>query len=126
MPARNRPIILLTRCVFFLALASIAVAALYPNLKLPEPILTRGFTDKIYHALGFIALVWLAGTAWEWTYKLMLVLLALAITLELSQFLTEGRGVFLDDVMANIGGVAIGAMLLWMTTAWQQRRTKRN
>jgi len=124
MLARNQPITLLMRCVFCVVLASIVTAALYPNLRLPEPVLTRGFTDKIYHVLGFITLVWLAGTAWRWTYKQTIVLLAFAVVLELSQFLTEGRGVALADMMANVIGVALGLMLLWMMAAWRGRSAR--
>jgi len=124
MPAWNQLITLLMRCVFCVVLASIVTAALYPNLRLPEPVLTRGFTDKIYHVLGFITLVWLAGTAWRWTYKQTIVLLAFAVVLELSQFLTEGRGVALADMMANVIGVALGLMLLWMMAAWRGRSAR--
>ncbi|MGH1484017.1 MAG: rhomboid family intramembrane serine protease [Geminicoccales bacterium] len=124
MPAWNQPITLLMRCIFCVVLASIVVAAFYPNLRLPEPIVTRGFTDKIYHVLGFLILVWLAGTAWRWTYKQTIVLLVFAVALELSQLLTEGRVVDRADMMANVIGVALGLMLLWMMAAWRGRSAR--
>lgn len=121
MLARNQLLTLLMRCVFCFALASIVAVALYPNLKLAEPILTRGFTDKIYHVFGFMALVGLAGTAWRWTYKQTAALLSFAVVLELSQFLMEGRGVALADMMANVAGVVIGLVFLWVISAWRHR-----
>ena len=109
------------RVAFWPALALIAVAALYPNLTLPEPSLTRGFTDKICHVLGFVVLVMLASIAWQWTLRLALSFVVAAVGLEFAQFLIQGRGVSLDDMLANLAGVMVGTSLLWMRARWWPR-----
>jgi VanZ family protein len=120
MNARSKSAMTLIRCAFFAALALTAVIALYPNLTLPEPALTRGFTDKIYHVIGFVALIFLAGNAWQSSIRLMISMVCLALMMELLQFLAEGRGVFITDLVANFVGVAVGLLLLHMTRAWRR------
>ena len=74
--------------------------------------MTRGYTDKLYHVAGFVLLVVLAGNAWRLSLRFMLSMVGLAIILELSQFLVEGRGVFWIDFAANLIGVVVGLLLL--------------
>lgn len=122
MPHTTRPATALIRFSFWAALLVIAGFALYPDLRLPEPAMTRGFTDKIYHVLGFMILVLLAGTAWRFGPRLGSGLVLSAIALEPLQLLTRGRGVFLADAIANLVGVAFGMLLLW---TWAHRFRRR-
>ena len=92
----------------------VAGFALYPNLQLPEPALTRGFTDKIYHIVGCMMLVLLAAGAWRIPIWVLCLALPLSIALELIQILAPGRGVHVGDMMANLLGVTLAILLLFL------------
>lgn len=103
------------RIVFFTFLMVTIVVALFPELRLPEPKLTRGMTDLIYHVLGFAGLSYIGGMAWRSVYGLVIGLTFGAIALELAQHFSPGRGVHLHDILANLSGVACGISLFMMT-----------
>jgi len=99
---------------FFLALLVTIVFALYPELKLPEPKLTRGMTDLLYHGLGFMGLSLIGGLAWRSASILPFGLSLGAVALELAQFFSPGRGVHFHDIVASLTGVAFGLSLLFL------------
>lgn len=102
----------LFRLGFLLTALLVAGFALYPNLQLPEPTLTKGFTDKIYHVLGCMTLVLLAAGAWRIPIRVLCLALPLSIVLELIQNVAPGRGVHIGDMIANLGGVVLAICFL--------------
>lgn len=113
MKARRRTIIMsLLRLGFCLTAVVVAGFALYPNLQLPEPALTQGFTDKIYHSVGCMILVLLAATAWRVPIWALLLALPLSVCLEFIQGVAPGRSVHVADMIANLCGVALAMILL--------------
>ncbi|MEM9354925.1 MAG: VanZ family protein [Pseudomonadota bacterium] len=92
--------------------ALVSGLALFPNLTLPEPALTRGFTDKIYHFIGCALLVILAVEGWSLARRLAFLALPLAFSLEWIQAWVPGRGMHVADSVANVAGVSIALVLL--------------
>lgn len=97
---------------FFIALCLVAGLALYPNLQLPEPSLTRGFTDKIYHVLGCAVLALLAAKGWRLRMRVLYLAIPLSVGLEFIQGLVPGRGVHFADMLANLAGVILAILIL--------------
>lgn len=124
MDARSSLATCLLRFSFYTAALVIAGLALYPNLQLPEPALTRGFTDKIYHVLGSMTLVLLAATGWRVPIWALSLALPLSLGLEFIQGASPGRGVHVADMIANLGGVSL-ALLLLALGAGKRRLAKR-
>jgi membrane associated rhomboid family serine protease len=104
----------LCRLAFCVTIFLVAGLALYPNLQLPEPQLTSGFTDKIYHVLGCALLVFLATRGWCLNFRLARLALPLSPGLELIQWIVPGRGVHVSDMMANLVGVGSALLVLWL------------
>ena len=111
-PIRCANSVLLFRIGFVVIAALLAGFALFPNLTLPEPTLTRGFTDKIYHVVGCAMLVILAVEGWSLARRFAGLALPLSFGLEGLQAFAPGRGVHIADSLANVAGVAIGLLLL--------------
>lgn len=114
----------LTRFGFFLTAVVAAGLALYPNLQLPEPSLTRGFTDKIYHFVGCMLLVLLAARGWQLPLRYLLLALPLSMSSEFVQGLVPGRGVHVADMASNVAGVTLAMFILSMVTASHQGRKR--
>ncbi|MGI9449873.1 MAG: hypothetical protein ACR2QH_04425 [Geminicoccaceae bacterium] len=112
MNARRSLTTCLLRFGFCAAALVVAGFALYPNLQLPEPALTRGFTDKIYHVVGCMTLVLLAATGWRVPIWALCLALPLSIGLEFIQGVAPGRGVHVTDMIANLGGVSLALLFL--------------
>ena len=112
MDARRPIITCLLRLGFCLTALLVAGLALYPNLQLPEPALTRGFTDKVYHVAGCMTLVLLAATGWRLPIWALCLALPLSVGLEIIQSVAPGRGVHVADMIANLGGVSLAILLL--------------
>lgn len=117
MNARTNTNTCLLRLAFYLMAVVVAGFALYPNLQLPEPALTRGFTDKIYHSVGCMSLVLLASAAWRIPKWALLLALPLSVVLEFLQGVAPGRTVHIADMIANVGGVALAMALLALSVA---------
>jgi VanZ family protein len=96
-------------CLTALGLAGIG---LYPDLQLPEPTLTRGFTDKIYHVLGCMLLVLQASKAWRLGSVWLLLAFPLGLGIELAQGFAPGRSVHMSDMVANLSGVVLGLLII--------------
>lgn len=112
MDARHTTINCFLRLGFCVTALVVAGFALYPNLQLPEPSLTQGFTDKIYHSVGCMVLVLLAATGWRIRMRIALLALPLSVFLEFVQGVSPGRGVHLSDMAANLTGVTLALLLL--------------
>ncbi len=104
----------LLRLSFCVAALVVAGFALYPNLQLPEPALTRGFTDKIYHLVGCMTLVLIAATAWRVRIQTLCLALPLSVVLEVIQGVAPGRGVHVADMIANLGGFVLAILILFI------------
>ena len=112
MNARRPIITYLLRLGFCLTALVVTGLALYPNLQLPEPTLTRGFTDKVYHVVGCMTLVLLAETGWRLPFWALCLAPPLSVGLEFIQSVAPGRGVHVADMIANLGGVSLAILLL--------------
>lgn len=112
MHARPLKSVLFFRIGFFVTAALLAGFALYPNLTLPEPVSTRGFTDKFYHVGGCALLVMLAVEGWSFARRFAVLAMPFSFGLEGLQAFVPGRGVHIADSLANVAGVAAGLMLL--------------
>ena len=107
----------LARLGFYGLACILAGLALYPNLQLPEPTLTSGFTDKIYHVSGCASLLLLASSGWRIPATGLALSLPLSFAAEVVQILAPGRGVDLEDMLANLLGVSLGILVLCLATA---------
>jgi VanZ family protein len=80
-----------------------------PDLDLPN-------SDKLHHALAYSVLMLyfgkLAGAGWQRRLAVAGGLLAYGIAIELLQSQLPPRTAELADLAANLGGMAIGALLL--------------
>ncbi len=112
MNARRSIKTYLLRLGFCVTAFVVAGFALYPNLQLPEPALTRGFTDKIYHVVGCMTLVLLAVSAWRIPTWALCLAFPLSVVLEFIQGVAPGRGVHIADMIANLGGVGLAILFL--------------
>ena len=87
-------------------------AALYPNLVLPEPSLTQGYTDKIYHAAVCLSLALLAMAGWRLRPIMYVLAIPMSIAAEIVQSLVPGRGVHVSDMVANLAGFCLAVMIV--------------
>lgn len=124
MHERHPFITSLVRSAFCLTALLAAGLALYPNLQLPEPSLTRGFTDKIYHVVGCMVLVLLAAKGWRIRMRIVVFALPLSPLLEFVQGVSPGRGVHLLDMAANLTGVTLALLILGVTFSRRSRPGK--
>jgi len=99
---------LLLKAAFFGITAAVAVLALYPRLQLPEPALTRGWTDLLEHGLAFLVLSVLAGLLWRPLWRVAGSLALAAAAIELLQIAIPGREVSAADLAAGLAGLALG------------------
>ena len=99
---------LLLKAAFFGTAAAVAVLALYPRLQLPEPALTRGWTDLLEHGLAFLVLSVLAGLLWRPLWRVAGSLALAAAAIELLQIAIPGREVSAADLAAGLAGLALG------------------
>ena len=86
------------------------------------------YNDKVLHASTYFALmVWFAGFYRPGLYLAIAgVLVALGVTLDLLQGLTETRSFDLYDIAMNTGGVAVGLILSFaLIGGWCQRVEQR-
>lgn len=104
--------VILLRLGFLGTAALVAGLALFPYLTLPEPAITRGFTDKIYHVIGCALLVILAVEGWSLARRSAFLALPLSFSVEWIQALVPGRGVHIADSVANVVGVCIALVIL--------------
>ena len=108
-----RPTMTIVYRIGFLAGALVACyAALYPNLTLPEPSLTRGYTDKIYHVAVCMALALLAMAGWRLRPITYVLAIPASAAAEIVQSLAPGRGVHVSDMFANLVGFCLAVMII--------------
>ena len=107
-PQEGHRMRLLLKAAFFGTAAAVAVLALYPRLQLPEPALTRGWTDLLEHGLAFLVLSVLAGLLWRPLWRVAGSLALAAAAIELLQIAIPGREVSAADLAAGLAGLALG------------------
>ncbi len=114
--------IIMVRLGFFGTAVLVAGLALFPNLSLPEPMILRGFADKVYHVIGCAILVVLAVEGWSLARRLVILALPLAFSLEWIQALIPGRGIHIADSVANVVGVSFAIIFLMSLGRWTKSR----
>jgi len=87
-------------------------AALYPNLTLPEPSLTRGYTDKIYHVTVCMTLALLAMAGWRVRPIMYVLVIPVSVVAEIVQGLAPGRSVHVSDMLANLLGFCLACLIV--------------
>ena len=111
-PQEGHRMRLLLKAAFFGTAAAVAVLALYPRLQLPEPALTRGWTDLLEHGLAFLVLSALAGVLWRPLWRVAGSLALAAAAIELLQIAIPGREMSATDLAAGLAlGLAAVALL---------------
>lgn len=96
----------------FMALAGAAtVLALYPQLNLGGLQALKDATEPLAHLLTFAALTVIGALGWRPSLPLILGLAGLAVSLELGQFLAQGRDPYLAQVLAGVAGVTLGSLI---------------
>jgi len=123
MQGHRSPFARLLQLGFCVTAILVAGLALYPNLQLPEPELTRGFTDKIYHVVGCAVLMLFAAGGWSLRFRPMLLAIPCAIGMEFVQVFAPGRGVHMYDMIANIAGVLISMFAILLIRAKTSEQT---
>lgn len=106
----------LSRALFFSALLTIIIVALYPNLKLPTRLIGIALADEFYHISAFVTLTLFAAQVWHFSSSLAIKLVVFSLGLELAQSLAPGHDVQLSDAAASLSGIAIGGLLLTATS----------
>jgi VanZ family protein len=111
------------------AFAWFLTAAVIVGSLVPGPVLTAiPMRDKVEHAAAYLVLmVCFAGLYRRGLYPAVAAaLLALGVSLELLQLLTETRTFDLQDIAMNCAGVAAGlALSWWLLGGWCQRVEQR-
>jgi len=81
------------------------------------------YLEPIGHLLGFTALGFLgAASRWPWSGTTRLIVLAFyAVGTEAWQMLVPPRTPEWKDVVQNLAGIGIGALLWWGVVRWRQR-----
>jgi VanZ family protein len=102
------------RLIFFFTALVVIGFALYPNLVLPRPEITKDSSDLINHAIAFSLLSFLGVAAWSLSATLTINLFLFAVLLELAQSLSPGRAVSLQDVAASLAGIAAAMFFLFI------------
>lgn len=96
-----------------LLLLVISVLSLMP---LDGPVLDLPSSDKLLHAIAYVVLTLyfgqLAGPRGVGLARVLAGLLAYGIAIELLQSISPPRGAELGDLVANLCGMALGALLL--------------
>ena len=113
----------------WLALGWVLVLGVVTGSLLPGPKLPSfGVSDKVMHAASyFLLMVWFAGLYRRAFHPLIgLVLLALGVTLDLLQGMTETRSFDPRDIVANALGILSGLVLsVLLLEGWCQRLERR-
>ncbi len=97
---------------FMVALVIFCYAALSPS-----PQLIGQHSDTSMHFVGNVLLclsAWLALWGQLSIFKLILCLLPFSLSIELAQFFSPGRMVDLKDMMVNVTGLGMGAVVAWL------------
>jgi VanZ family protein len=108
----------------WLLVGSVVVGSLLPGKALQGV----HVDDKIMHAVAyFVLMIWFAGFYRHAVYPVIAtVLLALGLTLDLLQLLTETRSFDWRDVAMNSAGVVVGFVLSTLLLGgWCQRVEQR-
>lgn len=93
--------------VLAFAISVLALHPLAPSIYLP---LFPSGSSLVLHAFAFAVLMGTGGVIWKPVWKTALVIGAFAIVLELFQAFSPGRNVALEDGLANLFGVVLGAL----------------
>ena len=101
-----------------------AALALSPNLRLPPLLHLGGYSDIVYHFVGFFVLTATAILATQKIVPPIVWMVVLATLLECLQSFVPGREVFLSDLVAGLAGVVSGAVLVTLVTSAGPRSTR--
>jgi len=112
-PGRT-PLQTMARVVFWVLATIITALALYPRLTLPEPAVTEGTTAYYNHVFAFTTLIVVGAIGWGLRRRLVGGVAVGAIALELAQTLSPGRETSLVDLLASLGGVALGCAVAYV------------
>ena len=96
---------------FIVALVIFCYAALSPS-----PQLIGQHSDTSMHFVGNVLLclsAWLALWGRLSIFKLILCLLPFSLCIELAQYFSPGRMVDFKDMMVNVTGLGVGALVAW-------------
>ena len=99
-----------------LAGAAIAVASLYPHLRLPGG---EGF-DLVFHGAAYGVLVVLGGMLWHRLRWVGVAVLLYSTLLEGFQYFVPGREVHLSDLAVNVVGILAGLVIVAL---WRSQQT---
>jgi VanZ family protein len=111
------------RVGFVLTLAAVMVLALLPGSGESD---WFAQADKLRHAVAFITMWWIGKhTGLFSTWRLAWVLLAFGISIEVAQSFTTYREASVWDVMADAGGIVLGAGLWRLHLRLLARQTPR-
>ena len=112
MPPDGRTMVRkLAKSAFFIGLVAVIALSLLPQETLPE----TGTWDKLNHALAYGLLAVSGRIGFKGLRSLLMVGLGLVVLgagLELVQSVTPGRDGSIQDVLANLVGVALGSLAL--------------
>jgi len=117
---RSRRLGLLGRAIPWLAIGAVSWVSSIPAASLPDLSRIPG-GDKWLHGAVFFLLI-LSFRGWrgpgrelsEWLLPAVFILLAFAVADELHQSRVPGRVADLADGLADAGGIALGALLVWL------------
>ena len=106
----SNPVIHLSRVLFLIALLGVTTLAVLPGSALPA----INLWDKLNHALAFFVLALLLAAACPGLALLRqwLILLSYGVAIELLQAGLSYRDASLADVLANVVGIALAALIL--------------
>ena len=111
----------LYQAAFWTALAAIMFLAVTPQ----GARLARGTSDKVNHAIAFFILAFLGDHAFEKPFIVMaLSLVGFGMMIELVQFTLPYRSFSLYDMLANIFGIVLFAVIKYVTGRRHQRLSR--
>ncbi len=115
--------------VWLFRLQFAAALAVFTYLTLsPNPALSAAANDKVWHFVGNLLFFLSARLAWlrtgHWWFALIFVMLY-GCAMEFGQNFVPQRSFDYSDMLANVSGVLVGALLSliiqWCLVRWQQR-----